>query len=58
MIPDTVTEFLKTHGFKAQEKRRNDDFESCGVSLYDIKVHLYEVIPGLKEYGISNTTIR
>ena len=30
-IPDKVTEFLKINGFKAQEKRRDDNFQSCGV---------------------------
>ena len=57
-IPDVITDFLKINAFKAQEKRRDDNFRSCGVSLKDIKNHLLEKIPGLAEHGISPNTIR
>eukprot|EP00111_Clytia_hemisphaerica_P022411 TCONS_00065867-protein len=57
-IPDEITKFIKTNGFKAQEKRRDDDFRSCGVSLNDIRDHLLKVVPGLAEHGIAPNTIR
>ena len=57
-IPEVVTEFLKTNGFKAQERRRDDDFRSCGVSIEEIRQHLLKTVPNLADYGISNNTIR
>ena len=57
-IPDVVTEFVKVNGFKAQEKRRDDDFTACGVSVEDIRRHLLKSIPGLAQHGISGSTIR
>ena len=32
-IPEVITDFLKINGFKAQEKRGDDNFRSCGVHL-------------------------
>ena len=58
IIPEEITNFIKTNGFKAQEKRRDDDFRSCGVSLNDIREHLLKVVPGLAEHGIAANTIR
>ena len=57
-IPEVVTEYVKRNGYKAQEKRRNDDFESCGVTVSDVRRHILEIIPGLKEHGISDSTVR
>ena len=57
-IPDAATEFIKANGFKAQERRRETTITSCGVSVQDIRDHLLEVIPGLKEHGLSVTTVR
>ena len=58
IILDVITNFLKISAFKAQEKRRDDNFRSCGVSFKDIKNHLLKKIPGLAEHGISPNTIR
>jgi len=52
-IPYAICEFIKSHGYKAQEKRRNDDFESCGVSLEDIRLHLLASVPNLREHRAS-----
>ena len=57
-IPEVITDFLKIDGFKAQEKRRDDNFRSCRVSPEDIKNYLLKKIPGLAEHGISPNTIR
>lgn len=57
-IPEVAAEFLKRNGFKAQEKRRNDDFISCGVTVEEVKKHLLQNIPGLSEYGLSENSVR
>ena len=49
---------MKINGFKAQEKRRDDNFQSCGVSVKDIRRHLLNSVPGLSDYGVSINTIR
>ena len=33
-------------------------FESCGVTLADVRTYILETVPGWKEYGISKTTVR
>ena len=50
-IPDVATKFLRINGFKAQEKRRDDDFQASGVSIADVRVHLTENVLGLKQRG-------
>ena len=57
-IPHVATEFIKTSGFKAQEKRRESTITSCEVSLKDIRAHLIKEIPGLREDGVSETSVR
>ena len=57
-IPDVATEFIKRNGFKAQEKRRNDEFVSCGVTVEEVRQHLLNTVPGLKENGLSKNTVR
>lgn len=55
-IPDVETEFLNINGFRAQEKRC-DDFQACGISVVDVRLHLLENIPGLKQHGIPKSSI-
>ena len=57
-IPEVITDYLKINGLKAQEKRKDDNFRSSGVSLEDKKNHLLRKIPGLTEHGISPNTTR
>ena len=57
-IHDVATEFIKRNGYKAQEKRRNDDFVSCGVSVQEVREHLLKTIPGLAEHGLSKTSVK
>ena len=58
-IPFIATEYIKSCGFKAQERRRNSTITACGVSVKDIRNHLHKSVPGLKECGgISESTVR
>ncbi len=52
-----VTEFIKQHGYKAQERRRTETGTTCGVTLREIREHMMQTIPELQEYGIGTTTI-
>ena len=59
-FPDTAdiaTEFLRANQFKMQEKRRDTTITS-GVSVKDIKEHLCQAIPGLREFGIFDSAVR
>ena len=49
-------EFIKHHGFSAHNRRR-EEVGTAGVSLDEIRNHLFEVVPGLREMGISKHTI-
>ena len=57
-IVDEVSEFIKQHGFSAQNRRRTETGFSCGVTAKQIQQHLYDKYPDLKEHKISLTTIR
>ena len=58
-IPVIASEYIKSRGFKARERRRDTKMTSCGVSVQDIREHLLKVVPALKEYGgISVTSVR
>ena len=57
-IPDIATEFIKANGFKAQEKQRDTTITSCGGLVKDVKEHLCPVMPGLRKFGISYSTVR
>ena len=57
-IVDVTSEFIKQHGFLAQCCRRTDTANSSGVSAPQIRDHLYQLIPGLKDHTISLSTIR
>ena len=57
-ISDVATEFIKSHGFCAQERRRSSTITTSGVSIKEIREHLLKTIPGLKEHGISKQTVR
>ena len=57
-IVDVVAEFIKQHGFSAQNRRRTEKSSSNGVTVKQIQQHLYTNYPELKEHKISLTTIR
>jgi hypothetical protein len=61
LFPDivpVVLEFMKSNGFSAQVRRRNTTGKSVGVHISQILEHVLAAVPGLKEYGISKSTIR
>ena len=49
-----MTEFIKQHGYRAQERRRTETGTTCGVTLHEIREHLLQKIP---ELHIGTTTI-
>ena len=55
-IVDVVAEFIKQHGFSAQNRRQTQTGYSIGVTIKQIQ-HLYTIYPELKERKISLTTI-
>ncbi len=58
-FPAIVTEtisFLRLYGFAANSRQRNLTANSCGVTLEDLRQHLFDNIPALKEHGISRKT--
>ena len=57
-IHDFVTEFIKRNCYNVQDKRRNDDFVSCCVSVQDVRKHLLRTIHGLAEHGLSKTSVK
>ena len=57
-IPTVATEFIKNNGYRAQERRRETTFQSCGVTIAEIRDHLLQEIPGLKEHGLGLNTVR
>ena len=57
-IVNIAAEFVKQHGFSAHNRRRNETANTSVVSITQIKEHLIKAVPGLKEHGISKTTIR
>ena len=56
-IVTTVTDFIQTHGFSAQSRRRTMTVNSMGVTLSDIRSHLLKQFPALRKRGISRTAI-
>ena len=57
-IPNVATEFIKSHGFRAQERKSTSTITSSGVTINEIREHLLKNIPGLKEHGIRKQTVR
>ena len=49
---------MKLNGYQAQDRRRDDNFRSCGVTAKDIRSHLLKSVAGLKDHGILLTMIR
>ena len=57
-IVEEVAEFVKQHGFAAECRRRGETSYSSGVTINQIREHLYVKIPELKDHTISLSTIR
>ena len=52
-----VEDFIKTHSFLADGRRRKSTGTGTGVSLEQIRVHALKAVPGLSERGISRDAI-
>ena len=50
------TEFIKQHDFSAHS-RCYEEVGTIGVSLGNIRDHLMQNIPGLKEHGLNKHTV-
>ena len=57
-IVDVAAEYVKQNGFSAQCRRRAETWYSSGVTVEEIREHLLQEVPGLKEHGISVTSTR
>ena len=60
-FPDIVNiaaDFVKQHGFAAQNRRRSETGSSSGVSIQQIRENLLDKVPALREHGISLSTTR
>lgn len=49
---------MKLNGYQAQDRRRDYNFCSCGVTAKDIRSHLLKSVAGLEDHGILFTTTR
>ena len=56
-IVERTLDFVTQHSFSAQERRRTDTSNVSGVSLQAVRDHLLETVPGLKDKGISKSTV-
>ena len=57
-LVDGAADFVKQHNFAAQIRRRTNTGSSAGVSIAEIRQHLLDKVPGLKQHGISLSTVR
>ena len=52
-LVDSAADFVKQHSFAAQIRRQTNTGSSAGVSIAEIRQHLLDNVPGLKQHGIS-----
>ena len=50
-LVDATAEFVKHSGFSAQCRRRTATGYSSGVTVAEIREHLLNEVPGLREHG-------
>jgi hypothetical protein len=50
-------QYLREHGFAAQERRRTEIGNTFGVSLPDMRTHLFKEMPELKAFGMDLRTV-
>ena len=56
-IVPSATDFIKQQSFAAHARRRESTGTGTGVTLRDLKQHLLDTVPGLKDHGISVDTV-
>ena len=52
-VVNIAADFVKQHSFAAQIRRRTNTRSSAGVSIVQIRTHILENVPGLREHRIS-----
>ena len=57
-LVDSAVDFVKQHSFAAQIRRGTNTGSSAGVFIAEIRQHLLDKVPGLKQHGISLSTVR
>ena len=57
-LVDSTADFVKQHSFAVQIRRWTNTGSSAGVSITKIRQQLLDKVPGLKQYGISLSTVR
>jgi hypothetical protein len=57
LVP-ALKKFVKTHAWEADPRRRTSTARTEGFRLEDALSHLFEVVPGLAEAGMSRTTVQ
>ena len=57
-IVNEVAEFIKQHGFSAQNRRRTETGYSSGVTAKQIQEHFYSTYLDLKQHKLSLSIIR
>ena len=53
----SAMEFIKLNGYSAHARRRSSTGSGAGVSLDQVRNHLLQTVPGLKEHGIGKTAV-
>ena len=54
----SAADFVKQQSFAAQIRRQTNTGSSAGVSIAEIRQHLLDKVPGLKQHGISLSMVR
>ena len=57
-VVNIAADFVKQDSFAAQIRRDTNTGSSAAVSIAQIRTHLLEKVPGLREHRISITTVR
>ena len=57
-LVNIAADFVKQHGFAAKSRRRTGTGSSSDVLVVQIREHLLDKVPSLKEHGISISTTR
>ena len=57
-LVEAALDFIKLHGYAAQQKHRDSSSTSMGVTLKQIRQHLLDVVPGLRDQRKSWNTIQ
>jgi hypothetical protein len=57
LLVNTAKDFIESHGYSAQSRRRSNVAQSSGVSLRQIQKHVLDNVDGLSKKGVSINTV-